>query len=290
MMTQDTASFIYPLRLDSYLFECGLCESRAKAQGVIMAGLVIINGQKASKPGMLLKKPPEKLELLGPEHPYVSRGGLKLEKALSRFGISAKSRVCLDVGASTGGFTDCLLQQGAVHVYAVDVGYNQLHWKLRTHEQVTNWEKTHIRNLGEKFSENPLLTGPPSLTVVDVSFISLTKVLPFIHTALQEVAPEESHDLITLLKPQFELLDFVPAEKTRQFDGIVREKEHLTNIFEGFYHAIPGVLPGWQLSQATESPIVGAKGNREFLLHFQPENVSKHPSLSQAGFHALLGF
>ena len=181
-------------RLDVLLVERGLAETRTKAQAVIMSGLVYVAGQKADKPGMSFEENSE-IEVRGATCPYVSRGGLKLEKALRDFGVDPTGYVCSDSGASTGGFTDCLLQQGAKKVFAIDVGYGQLDWKIRSDPRVVVMERTNVRYVTPEQLGEPL-----DLSVVDVSFISLRIVLPVIKTFLKE----NSGQVLCLIKPQFE--------------------------------------------------------------------------------------
>ena len=166
-------------RLDILLVEKGLAGSRERAKRMIMAGEVLVDGQKVDKAGTTVKREAE-IRLLGNDIPYVSRGGLKLAKAMETFGISMSGKVAADIGASTGGFTDCMLQNGAVKVYAIDVGYGQLAWKLRTDERVVNMERTNIRNVTVDMFESPL-----DFASIDVAFISLTKVLPVAYELLK---------------------------------------------------------------------------------------------------------
>jgi 23S rRNA (cytidine1920-2'-O)/16S rRNA (cytidine1409-2'-O)-methyltransferase len=187
--------------------------------------------------------------------PYVSRGGLKLEKALDRFEIQPQGRICMDVGAATGGFTDCLLQRGAGKVIAVDVGHGQLDWKLRTDERVQVLEKTNIRDLKPE-----QLAGQPSLGVVDTSFISLKKVLPPLSGLL---APDS--EIAALLKPQFEYLDYL---SDRSFKGVVQGAENHRQVIAGVLEDLDRLLPGWTLLGLDFSPITGPKGNIEYLLYY----------------------
>ena len=181
------------LRLDQLVFDLGLTESRERAKTTIMSGLVYVNGQKADKPGMQVA-PDVQVEVRGNALPYVSRGGLKLEKALQVFPIDPSGKVCIDCGASTGGFTDVLLQNGAERVYAVDVGYGQLAWSLRNDPRVVNMERTNVRYLSPEQIPEPL-----DLAVMDLSFISIELVLPAVCTLLKDGA-----DVVCLIKPQFE--------------------------------------------------------------------------------------
>ena len=180
-------------RLDAALVERGLCTGRDRAKGVIMAGQVYVNRQKADKPGMTVS-PQDEIELRGDQLAYVSRGGLKLEKAIKEFDLRLQDLICADIGASTGGFTDCMLQNGAAKVYAIDVGYGQLAWKLRCDARVVNLERTNIRHVtGEQVPE------PLDFASVDVSFISLKLVLPVLKELLKA-----GGEAVCLIKPQFE--------------------------------------------------------------------------------------
>ena len=241
-------------RLDKLLVDRGLCNSRTQAQALIMDGKVKVAGTVVNKPGTLTSTGEDDIEVAGLQ-PYVSRGGLKLEKALAIFEVQTQDRNCMDVGASTGGFTDCLLQNGAVHVISVDVGYGQLDWKLRQDERVQVLEKTNIRDLKAE-----QLDRAPNLGVVDTSFISLKKVLPPLAGLLQPDA-----EIIALLKPQFEHRDYMdPAG----FKGVVRGAESHQTIITGVLDDLSRLMPDWQLVGLDYSPITGPKGNIEFLLHF----------------------
>ncbi|ATX80928.1 23S rRNA (cytidine1920-2'-O)/16S rRNA (cytidine1409-2'-O)-methyltransferase [Mariprofundus ferrinatatus] len=236
------------LRLDQILFERGLCDSADIASRQIMAGLVYVAGQKADKPGMQFREDAEieVRELL----PYVSRGGLKLEKALKDFPFSPKGAICLDVGASTGGFTDVLLQNGAEKVYAVDVGHGQLHYKLQNDARVINLEKTHVRKLTSE-----LIPEPIDALVIDTSFISLTKVLPCAWPFVKA-----GGWCVALIKPQFEV---EPKYLDR---GVVREEEHRQAAIARVTAMVEAELDSTEIIGITESPIHGPKGNVEYLL------------------------
>ena len=239
-------------RLDQILVERNLFASRAKAQAAILAGLVYVAGQKADKAGISFF-PDVELEVRGQLHPYVSRGGLKLEKALDEFNISVRDKVCLDVGASTGGFTDCLLQHGAAKVYAIDVGYGQLAWKLRQDPRVKVFERKNIRYL--KLNDLGLETSDVKLAVVDVSFISLSKVLPAVYNLLAEEAA-----VVALIKPQFE------AKKEQVGKGgIVKDPEVHREVVEKVKAEAESV--SFQVKGLIQSPIQGADGNIEYLLY-----------------------
>ncbi|HZT32833.1 MAG TPA: TlyA family RNA methyltransferase [Bryobacteraceae bacterium] len=234
-------------RLDRLLVERGLVESREKAQALIIAGEVLVDGQKALKPGQAC--PAEsRVEVLG-RPAYVSRGGLKLAAALEGFGIQVSGRVCVDIGASTGGFTDCLLQHGARRVHAVDVGSGQLDWKIRTDPRVVVHERLNAREL------RPGDIGEPvDLAVCDVSFISVTLILPALTPLLQPHG-----EMVILVKPQFEV-----GKGQVGKGGIVREPELHRAACDRVEQAVR--LMGLRTS-ILESPIPGAEGNREFLLY-----------------------
>jgi 23S rRNA (cytidine1920-2'-O)/16S rRNA (cytidine1409-2'-O)-methyltransferase len=238
-------------RLDLLLVERGLFETRSKAQAAIMAGKVRVEGYPRPKAGLELAEDAA-LQVLADACPYVSRGGLKLQAALDAFGVDPRGRVCVDVGASTGGFTDCLLKRGAALVHAVDVGHGQLDAKLRSDARVRVREGTHAKELAPS-----LLDPKPDLATVDVSFISLTKVLPHVVACLAR-----PFDLIALIKPQFEL----DAKKTPK--GIVREAAHREEAISRVRQAAAAL----SLSERgfIESPLHGAKGNIEFLVYWSP--------------------
>jgi 23S rRNA (cytidine1920-2'-O)/16S rRNA (cytidine1409-2'-O)-methyltransferase len=239
-------------RIDVLLVEQGYFESREKAKAALMAGLVLMDGEPIEKAGTKVPRTSE-IKVKGAVHPYVSRGGLKLEKALRYFEISVNDAVMLDIGSSTGGFTDCALQNGAQLVYAVDVGYNQLDWSLRNHPQVVVMERTNFRYLTLEELKGP----QPNFATIDVSFISLKIILPALKMILK---PEGT--VISLIKPQFE----AGREKVGK-SGVVREasthKEVLTNVLT------TAANQGFKLKGLTFSPITGGEGNIEFLAHWQ---------------------
>ena len=238
-------------RLDKLLVERGLAPSREKAQALIMAGQVVVGDHAADKAGQQVADDVE-IRIKGEVLPYVGRGGLKLEKALQEFQVDVTGLTALDVGASTGGFTDCLLQHGARRVFAVDVGHNQLAWKLRQDERVTSMEKTNIRHL-----EPDALDEVPDLAVIDASFISLSKVLP---PTIRLVKPGGS--IIALIKPQFEV---GRAEVGK--GGIVRDPSARQRAVENVQAT--AVDLGLSVNGLCESPIAGADGNIEYLVHLQ---------------------
>ncbi|MBS6398066.1 MAG: TlyA family RNA methyltransferase [Clostridiales bacterium] len=238
-------------RLDVLMVERGLAESREKAKAVIMSGNVFVDGQREDKAGTTF---PEKavIEVKGSPLKYVSRGGLKLEKAMSHFEVSLEGKVCMDVGASTGGFTDCMLQNGAVKVYAVDVGNGQLAWKLRQDERVVCMEKTNIRYVTREHIQEPV-----EFASIDVAFISLTKVLEPVKHLLTEDA-----QVVALIKPQFEAGREQVGKK-----GVVRDKNvHLDVIQRVIAYA---VSIGFEVLNLEFSPIKGPEGNIEYLVHLQ---------------------
>ena len=240
-------------RLDQALVERGLAESRAAAQRLVMAGLVFSGERRLDKPGHAVAGETS-IEVRGQLHPYVSRGGLKLEKGLDQFAIPVAGRVALDVGASTGGFTDLLLQRGAAKVYAIDVGTNQLAWKLRQDPRVVSMEKTNIRDVTRQEVPEPI-----DLIVCDASFIGLRTALP---AALALAAP--GAHLVALIKPQFEV-----GKGRVGKGGIVRQPELHEEVRATISQWL-AALPGWQVMGVTDSPIEGADGNKEFLIagHF----------------------
>lgn len=237
------------LRADQALVERGLVESRTKAQALIMAGLVFVGEQRIDKPGQQIKADIA-LNLRGQEHPWVSRGGMKLAGALESFDLDPGGKVCLDVGASTGGFTDVLLQNGAAKVYAVDVGRGQLAWKLQSDPRVIQLDKTNARHLTPE-----LIAEPVDFIVCDASFIGLRTVLP---AALALAAPGAY--LVALIKPQFE----VGRERVGK-GGIVRDPALHAEVCAEIESWLDG-MAGWQVLGIVESPIKGAEGNVEFLI------------------------
>ncbi len=237
------------LRLDQLLVERGVAETRAKAQGCIMSGQVYVNGQRVEKAGALFGEEVS-VEVKGNPCPYVSRGGLKLEKALREFSVNPSGMVCSDSGASTGGFTDCLLQHGAKKVFAIDVGYGQLAWSIRSDPRVVTLERTNIRYVTREDLEEPL-----DLSVVDVSFISLRLVLPAIAGLLKPTG-----QVLCLIKPQFE----AGREKVGK-KGVIRDPAVHQEVLDAFV-SLAGELH-FTLSGLTYSPVKGPEGNLEFLGH-----------------------
>ena len=236
------------VRLDQELVAQGLVASRARAQAMLRAGLVLLNGEAADRPDRLVE-PGVKLELRG-SATYVSRGGEKLSAALDVFGLPVRGRACLDVGASTGGFTDVLLQRGAASVIALDVGYGQLAWSIRQDPRVTVLERVNVRHLER-------LPSPADLAVIDVSFISLRLVLPAVRQLLLNPA-----EVVALVKPQFEVGRGAVGK-----GGIVHDVEQHRMVLEGLTEF--SRQSGFEVAGETSSPLLGAKGNREFFLYLR---------------------
>ena len=247
-------------RLDVLLVEQGFAPSREKAKALIMAGIVYVNQNKEDKAGAAFDPQEAQIEVKGNTLRYVSRGGLKLEKALSSFPIDLKGRVCMDIGASTGGFTDCMLQNGAAKVYAIDVGYGQLDWKLRSDPRVVCMEKTNFRYLKpEDLGEGPV----PSFASVDVSFIGLDKILPAAHAIL-----EPGGEMVCLIKPQFEAGKDKVGKK-----GVVRDKKVHEEVVRDVTSMAVGL--GFDLLGLDYSPIRGPEGNIEYLMYIKKGEESE---------------
>lgn len=238
-------------RLDAAVFEQGFCDSREKAKTLIMAGVVYVNNQKADKPGLQIKDD-DSIEVRSNPLKYVSRGGLKLEKAMSSFDIKLDGLVCADIGASTGGFTDCMLQNGAKKVYSIDVGYGQLAWKLRTDPRVVNMERTNFRYVTKEQVPDEL-----SFASVDVSFISLSLIVPVMRTLMRNDAYA-----VCLIKPQFEAGRDKIGKK-----GVVRDKSVHIEVVDN----IIGMMlnNGFSVSGLDYSPVKGPEGNIEYLILVQ---------------------
>ena len=242
-------------RLDIFLTEKNFFDSRTRAQAMIMAGKILVNGQKIDKAGTLIP-PDAQIKILGEEMPFVSRGGLKLQKALDAFGIDLRGMFAADVGASTGGFTDCMLQHGAKKVYAVDVGYGQLAWKLRSDVRVVNMERTNIRNVTKKDFYDEI-----DFVSIDVAFISLEKVLPVVFDVLKD-----SGEVVALIKPQFEAGRAHVGKK-----GVVRDKKIHAAVIEKILNFAAGV--GFGVKGLDFSPVKGPEGNIEYLAHLIMRNA-----------------
>ena len=239
------------IRLDQLVFDRGFTESRERAKTTIMSGLVFVDGQRADKPGMSVD-PDAEIEVRGNALPFVSRGGFKLDKALKVFPIDPSGLHCIDCGASTGGFTDVLLQHGAAKVYAVDVGYGQLAWKLRNDDRVINLERTNLRYVTEE--QIPELLD---LAVMDVSFISIKLVLPAVKQLLKPGA-----DLVCLIKPQFEAGKDEVGKK-----GVVRDKSVHEDVVRDIVNFVPEI--GLSVMGLDFSPIKGPEGNIEYICHLK---------------------
>jgi len=238
-------------RIDVLLVERGYFDSRVKAKAALMAGLVLVNNEPIDKSGMKVPRDAD-IKVKGALHPYVSRGGLKLEKAIRVFELDMNGKVMLDIGASTGGFTDCALQHGASYVYAIDVGYNQLDWSLRQDERIHVMERTNFR-----YMQPSDLTGPaPTFASIDVSFISLKLILPTLSTLLSPGA-----DIAALIKPQFE----AGREKVGK-SGVVRDMAVHLEVVNRITQTAAEL--GYQLKGLAYSPITGGEGNIEFLAHW----------------------
>ena len=257
-------------RLDIALFERGFTESREKAKALIMSGIVYVNDQKEIKAGRDIK-PDDVIEVRGSTLKYVSRGGLKLEKAMQSFPISLENKICMDIGASTGGFSDCMLQNGAVKVYAIDVGYGQLAWKLRSDERVVNLERTNFRYVTREQVPDEI-----DFASVDVSFISLKLILPVMHELLKA-----DGEAVCLIKPQFEAGKENVGKK-----GVVRDPnvhENVIKTIAGFANATSFEVLGLE-----HSPVKGPEGNIEYLMHLKKCDAPQDSSAVIAGAKELV--
>ena len=259
-------------RLDVLLTKMGICDSRERAKAEIMSGTVFVDGQRADKPGTAYP-PDAHIEMRGSSIGFVSRGGLKLEKAMNAFPVVPEGKVCMDCGASTGGFTDCLLKRGAIRVYAVDVGYGQLAWSLRTDPRVINMERTNARYLQPE--DIPELLD---LAVIDVSFISLSLILPAVRRLLK---PEG--EIVCLIKPQFEAGKDRVGKK-----GVVRDTEVHKDVLDGFLRAADSL--SLHPAGLTWSPVRGPEGNIEYLgyLRCMGESLSFDTAAIVAASHKEL--
>lgn len=243
------------VRLDQLVFDLGLTESRERAKTTIMSGHVFVNGQRADKPGMSVA-PDAKVEIHGDALPFVSRGGYKLDKALKVFPVDPAGKTCVDCGASTGGFTDVLLQHGAAKVYSVDVGYGQLAWKLRNDDRVINLERTNLRYVTDE--QIPELMD---IAVMDVSFISIKLVLPAVQRLLKDDA-----DVICLIKPQFEAGREEVGKK-----GVVRDRKVHEEVVHGILDFAPTI--GLSVQGLDFSPIKGPEGNIEYICYMRNSDI-----------------
>lgn len=240
-------------RLDKYLTDLGYFETKSKASAAILAGHVKINDEYITKSGFQIN-PEKEYDIVVKSMPFVSRGGFKLKKALDTFPVNIKDKICLDAGASTGGFTDCLLQNGAKFVYAADVGYGQLDWKIRSDKRVKTIERTNLKNCeySEIYSENE---PAADLLVSDLSFISLTKVLP----NLKKLLKSDFHEMILLIKPQFEA-----GKELVEKGGVVRNKSVHKDVINNVVECAKSL--GYRINELTYSSIKGPSGNIEYLL------------------------
>ena len=245
------------LRLDVAVYERGFAETREKAKAMIMAGSVYLNGQKALKGGVNIKET-DVIEVRGAVNPFVSRGGLKLDKAMKSFNLDLSDNVCMDIGASTGGFTDCMLSNGAKKVYAIDVGYGQLAWKLRCDERVVNLERTNFR-----YVTREQVPDEVDFASVDVSFISLKLILPVMHTLLKDGGKS-----VCLIKPQFEA-----GKENIGKKGVVRDK----SVHEAVVETITSFAAenGFKVLGVDFSPIKGPEGNIEYLMYIEKTDTGE---------------
>lgn len=266
------------IRLDVYLTENGMVQSRERAKSLIMAGQVYVDNQKCDKAGTMIDKDKKNVEIRGNTLKYVSRGGLKLEKAMAAFPISLEGKTAMDIGASTGGFTDCMLQNGAVKVYAVDVGCDQLAEKLRNDDRVINLENVNARYISEELIPEKL-----DFASVDVSFISLKLILPAVTPLIKP-----NGAMVCLIKPQFEA-----GRENLNKHGVVKDKKVHENVITSVCEFVREM--GWDLLGLDHSPIKGPEGNIEYLIYISPQSAGK-----TAGFetsqekivelaHAVLG-
>ena len=252
------------IRLDQYLVQHGMIQSRERAKALIMAGVVFVNEQKVDKAGEMIKED-AKVEVRGHDIGYVSRGGLKLEKAMQCFPLTPRGKVCMDIGASTGGFTDCMLQNGAVKVFSVDVGHGQLAWKLRNDPRVVCMEKTNIRYVTPQDIDDVL-----DFASVDVSFISLTKVLGPARELLAD-----GGEMVCLIKPQFE----AGREKVGK-KGVVRDKSVHEEVIDKVVSFALSI--GFSVLHLEYSPIKGPEGNIEYLVHLKKEAEAEQAGVEES--------
>ena len=263
---------VYARVVANWLVKNGLAESREKAKAIIMSGNVFVNGNREDKAGTTFDEEKAQIEIKGHTLPYVSRGGLKLAKAMKQFDISLEGKVCMDIGASTGGFTDCMLQNGAVKVYSVDVGHGQLAWKLRNDERVVCMEKTNFRYMVREDIQDDL-----DFASVDVSFISLTKILGPAYNLLKTDA-----QMVCLIKPQFE----AGKEKVGK-KGVVREPSVHREVIEMVMDYAVSI--GFEILHLDFSPIRGPEGNIEYLLHiYKASEPREHERLPHEEYSQLI--
>jgi 23S rRNA (cytidine1920-2'-O)/16S rRNA (cytidine1409-2'-O)-methyltransferase len=243
---------IKKVRLDLLLVERDICQTRERARALIMSGAVLVGETRMEKAGALVF-PDAEIRMVAEDNPYVSRGGLKLKGALTAFDINVRDLIALDIGASTGGFTDCILQEGARKVYAIDVGYGQLAWKLRTDERVINFERTNIR-----YFEGSEIKDGIDLAMIDASFISLRLVIP----AVLRLVKKNDAIILALIKPQFEA-----GRDEVEKHGVIRNPEVHEKVIEGIKKFCTEM--GLSVIGVCESPIIGPKGNREFFIYLK---------------------
>lgn len=265
-------------RLDKYLTDLGYFETKSKAAAAILAGHVKINDEYITKAGFQIN-PTKEYEITVKSMPYVSRGGFKLQKALETFDVKVKNRICLDAGASTGGFTDCLLQHGAKFVYAVDVGYGQLDWKIRSDNRVKVIERTNLKNcdFSEVYAEKEPVAN---LLVSDLSFISLTKVLE----NLKRLLCSDFHEMVLLIKPQFEA-----GKELVEKGGVVRDRNVHNQVIKNVIDF--AISRDYSIKGLTYSSIKGPSGNIEYLLWITTENIAPQainiPTITEEAFEKL---
>jgi 23S rRNA (cytidine1920-2'-O)/16S rRNA (cytidine1409-2'-O)-methyltransferase len=247
------------IRIDKLLLERGLVSSRERAQAMLLAGRVLVNGQKLEKAGAAVD-PDADIRLLGEDLRYVGRGGLKLEAALQHWSIDLTNRTCVDIGTSTGGFTDCMLQHGAAEVIAVDTGYGQIAARLRSDQRVKLLENTNARYLSREQLVETCAALPITFIAIDVSFISVTLILPAVLRAAFAEPHLKNREMVVLIKPQFEV-----GRELVGKGGIVRDEQAQKNACSKVRAAVDAI--GGRKLEMIDSPILGAEGNREFLLH-----------------------
>lgn len=265
-------------RLDEILLQQGYVSTLPEAVSLIMTRKVEVNAQVMTKPGTLIRLNQDVLQVKSKSHPYVSRGGVKLRHALEVFNLEVTDCIAVDVGASTGGFTDCLLQAGAALVYAVDVGKQQLHHRLVKDARVVNWQARNGRHLTrESFAPS----ARPWVGVTDVSFVSLRHILPPLCASLTPVS-EQGAWVLALLKPQFEAYAYLSPEEAQAFNGVITDEALRQRIKNATLADLQALLPDWHLAGVSESPITGASGNVEYLLWwvFSPLHSSDAISIS----------
>ncbi|MCE2929762.1 MAG: TlyA family RNA methyltransferase [Vampirovibrionales bacterium] len=257
------------IRLDETLLEQGYVESLPEAFTLIMTGKVHVNETLVTKAGTLIRLNHDVIHVKQKTHPFVSRGGIKLAHALDVFSLDVQDRIAVDVGASTGGFTDCLLEAGASCVYAVDVGKNQLHSKLQNDERVFNWQGVNGRSLTQASFPSE---AQPSIGVTDVSFVSLRHILPPLCASLHHTVESPSW-VVALLKPQFEAEYELSPTEMKAFNGVIQDENQRQRIKDATLADLQNALDGWHLAGVEASPICGAKGNIEYITLWTPYTI-----------------